>query len=734
MVRSSPPPQQTSYTHLTRSASRRMKDTGSTTATPAEATTSSTADQPLKHQRKLSKQQSSPEKVTVMAKTSSPSSSKKTVSAVVIPPTAVGVTVAPAAIGDAASPKETIGLVANTGDKVEGDSGIDTADNDQSTSDVAEVVDNDQSTSDVAEVVDNDQSTSDVAEVVDNDQSTSDVAEVVDNDQSTSDVAEVVDNDQSTSDVAEVVDNDQSTSDVAEVVDNDQSTSDVAEVVDNDQSTSDVAEVVDNDQSTSDVAEVVDNDQIVETMVMDAGVAENGTIEEEVVITELAETSEASSDLTNAVDALAKPSNNPAASFDQALVEATLGAEVINDTELTVEQSHDSLEEMTAAMDAESATDKTVVTALSSPSRGQKRSHSEATAESTPRIIPTTDGKPLMVYTAVVLDIEGTTTPISFVHDVLFPHVTSHVQSFLDDHWDEPECQQKVADLMIQARQDKEAGLEGSVEIHAETITSQDNLQENRLMETVHLSQTKASVVDYIKWVMSSDRKVTALKSFQGYMWRFAFEAGSVTGVDGLLIDNHRLLNPHSVVFCLICWVFGSIIPVSVYDDVLMALKSWKMHGIPVFIYSSGSVEAQKLLFKYSDKGDLLEYFKGHYDTTTGPKTEVSSYELISADIGVPTSQILFVSDNVKEIKAACSAGYQVRIAVRPGNVPVTGSDEHMYGVSSDFSVLASVELNASMDTCMDGDGKNDTDVAIATSEDQARKIARVDECTMNEA
>ncbi|KAH9268575.1 2,3-diketo-5-methylthio-1-phosphopentane phosphatase [Batrachochytrium salamandrivorans] len=689
MVRSSPPPQQTSYTHLTRSASRRMKDTGSTTATPAEATTSSTADQPLKHQRKLSKQQSSPEKVTVMAKTSSPSSSKKTVSAVVIPPTAVGVTVAPAAIGDAASPKETIGLVANTGDKVEGDSGIDTADNDQSTSDVAEVVDNDQSTSDVAEVVDNDQSTSDVAEVVDNDQSTSDVAEVVDNDQSTSDVAEVVDNDQSTSDVAEVVDNDQSTSDVAEVVDNDQSTSDVAEVVDN-------------DQSTSDVAEVVDNDQIVETMVMDAGVAENGTIEEEVVITELAETSEASSDLTNAVDALAKPSNNPAASFDQALVEATLGAEVINDTELTVEQSHDSLEEMTAAMDAESATDKTVVTALSSPSRGQKRSHSEATAESTPRIIPTTDGKPLMVYTAVVLDIEGTTTPISFVHDVLFPHVTSHVQSFLDDHWDEPECQQKVADLMIQARQDKEAGLEGSVEIHAETITSQDNLQENRLMETVHLSQTKASVVDYIKWVMSSDRKVTALKSFQGYMWRFAFEAGSVTGV--------------------------------VYDDVLMALKSWKMHGIPVFIYSSGSVEAQKLLFKYSDKGDLLEYFKGHYDTTTGPKTEVSSYELISADIGVPTSQILFVSDNVKEIKAACSAGYQVRIAVRPGNVPVTGSDEHMYGVSSDFSVLASVELNASMDTCMDGDGKNDTDVAIATSEDQARKIARVDECTMNEA
>ncbi|KAH9277244.1 2,3-diketo-5-methylthio-1-phosphopentane phosphatase [Batrachochytrium salamandrivorans] len=702
MVRSSPPPQQTSYTHLTRSASRRMKDTGSTTATPAEATTSSTADQPLKHQRKLSKQQSSPEKVTVMAKTSSPSSSKKTVSAVVIPPTAVGVTVAPAAIGDAASPKETIGLVANTGDKVEGDSGIDTADNDQSTSDVAEVVDNDQSTSDVAEVVDNDQSTSDVAEVVDNDQSTSDVAEVVDNDQSTSDVAEVVDNDQSTSDVAEVVDNDQSTSDVAEVVDNDQSTSDVAEVVDNDQSTSDVAEVVDNDQSTSDVAEVVDNDQIVETMVMDAGVAENGTIEEEVVITELAETSEASSDLTNAVDALAKPSNNPAASFDQALVEATLGAEVINDTELTVEQSHDSLEEMTAAMDAESATDKTVVTALSSPSRGQKRSHSEATAESTPRIIPTTDGKPLMVYTAVVLDIEGTTTPISFVHDVLFPHVTSHVQSFLDNHWDEPECQQKVADLMIQARQDKEAGLEGSVEIHAETITSQDNLQENRLMETVHLSQTKASVVDYIKWVMSSDRKVTALKSFQGYMWRFAFEAGSVTGV--------------------------------VYDDVLMALKSWKMHGIPVFIYSSGSVEAQKLLFKYSDKGDLLEYFKGHYDTTTGPKTEVSSYELISADIGVPTSQILFVSDNVKEIKAACSAGYQVRIAVRPGNVPVTGSDEHMYGVSSDFSVLASVELNASMDTCMDGDGKNDTDVAIATSEDQARKIARVDECTMNEA
>ncbi|KAI8804297.1 2,3-diketo-5-methylthio-1-phosphopentane phosphatase [Cladochytrium replicatum] len=226
----------------------------------------------------------------------------------------------------------------------------------------------------------------------------------------------------------------------------------------------------------------------------------------------------------------------------------------------------------------------------------------------------------------VVLDIEGTMTSISFVHDVLFPYVANNVESFLQDNWDKPETQQHVNALRSQAKQDVVDGLSGVV-----PIVEGDK------------SEVLASLLGNIRWQMAIDRKIGALKGFQGYMWRGGFESGAMQG--------------------------------DVYDDVVPALKQWtESLGCRVIIYSSGSIEAQKLLFKYNAKGDLLHFFSGNYDTGVGLKIATESYVQIANDLGVSEadrSSILFVSDNVKELIAADKAGIQAAAADRPGNPPL---------------------------------------------------------------
>ncbi|KAI8848872.1 HAD-like domain-containing protein [Chytridium lagenaria] len=220
-------------------------------------------------------------------------------------------------------------------------------------------------------------------------------------------------------------------------------------------------------------------------------------------------------------------------------------------------------------------------------------------------------------YNIVVVDIEGTTTPISFVHDVLFPYVTNHVEDFLKEKWGNLELEEKVEALRTQADKDIAENVKDAVAIlpkdHADAKAVRDSVTAN------------------IRWQVKADRKIGALKSFQGFMWRFAYESGKVKG--------------------------------SVFDDVLPVMKQWKSHGFKLYVYSSGSIEAQKLLFGYSDKGDLLHYFSGHFDTTIGSKLEVSSYTKIASSILPPSassSSILFLSDNPLEIAAAKAVGYKV--------------------------------------------------------------------------
>uniref|UniRef100_A0A8D0VB89 Enolase-phosphatase 1 n=1 Tax=Sus scrofa TaxID=9823 RepID=A0A8D0VB89_PIG len=202
--------------------------------------------------------------------------------------------------------------------------------------------------------------------------------------------------------------------------------------------------------------------------------------------------------------------------------------------------------------------------------------------------------------TVILLDIEGTTTPIAFVKDILFPYIEDHVKEYLQTHWEEEECQQDVSLLRKQAEED--AHLDGAVPIPAASGDGEDDRE--RMIQ---------AVVDNVCWQMSLDRKTTALKQLQGHMWRAAFKAG--------------------------------LMKAEFFEDVVPAVRKWREAGMKVYVYSSGSVEAQKLLFGHSTEGDVLELFDGHFDTKIGHKVESESYRKIASSIGCSTSNILFLTD-----------------------------------------------------------------------------------------
>ena len=204
----------------------------------------------------------------------------------------------------------------------------------------------------------------------------------------------------------------------------------------------------------------------------------------------------------------------------------------------------------------------------------------------------------------VLLDVEGTTSSISFVYDVLFEFAKRHVGEFLAGHAADPAVRSLAAALAAEAGADPDAG------------------PERLALAAIEL--------------MNRDVKSTPLKALQGLIWRGGFESGELV--------SH------------------------VFADVPPALEQWAAAGLDVRIYSSGSVEAQRLYFGHTTAGDLLPHLRGHYDTTTGPKREPSSYAKIAADMAIEPRQILFVSDVGAELDAARAAGMATVLAVRPGN------------------------------------------------------------------
>jgi enolase-phosphatase E1 len=210
---------------------------------------------------------------------------------------------------------------------------------------------------------------------------------------------------------------------------------------------------------------------------------------------------------------------------------------------------------------------------------------------------------------AVVTDIEGTTSSLSFVKDVLFPYARTRLADFVRAHRHEP---------AVRAELDAVRALVGG------TLTDED------------------VTMQLLRW-SDEDRKVAPLKTLQGMIWEEGFRRGDFTG--------------------------------HVYPDAVDALKAWKARGLGLYIYSSGSVHAQKLLFAHTAWGDLTPLFSGYFDTTTGGKREPESYRKISGLVGWLATEMLFLSDVKEELDAAKAAGFMTWQVVRAadGTLPAAG-------------------------------------------------------------
>ena len=228
----------------------------------------------------------------------------------------------------------------------------------------------------------------------------------------------------------------------------------------------------------------------------------------------------------------------------------------------------------------------------------------------------------------VLLDIEGTTSSISFVYDVMFPFARKHFAGYLEKHWDSDPVQDAVS-MLVQDDKDFNAP-----EL---LLAAFDNEHDPKLF--------RAGVVKCLLRLMDDDVKATGLKKMQGLVWQEGFTSGEMVA--------------------------------HVYDDVRPAIEAWKATGKDVRIYSSGSVHAQKLFFEHSVAGNMLPLFSGHYDTTTGPKKDADSYRQITEAFGLPADEILFVSDIVAELDAATEAGMQAVLSIRPGNKPAENADRY---------------------------------------------------------
>lgn len=202
---------------------------------------------------------------------------------------------------------------------------------------------------------------------------------------------------------------------------------------------------------------------------------------------------------------------------------------------------------------------------------------------------------------AIITDVEGTTTSLSFVKNVLFPYARAHMAEFVRAHGRDPLVRQFLDDVR------KAAGRE---------------LDEDGM------------IAQLIEWI-DQDKKITSLKALQGMIWEQGYRNRDFTG--------------------------------HVYADAARNFERWHAQGVKLYVFSSGSVQAQKLIFGYSDFGDLTPLFSGYFDTTIGAKREPGSYMAISAAIEHAPGEILFLSDTKEELDAARSAGMRAVQVVRDG-------------------------------------------------------------------
>lgn len=221
-----------------------------------------------------------------------------------------------------------------------------------------------------------------------------------------------------------------------------------------------------------------------------------------------------------------------------------------------------------------------------------------------------------MNFKALLLDIEGTTSSISFVHEVLFPYAKKELKNFIENNYQNAVVQASIDSALEEEGLDKD-----------ERITK--------------------SIALFSKWI-DEDKKIKALKDLQGLIWE----------------DGYKKKD-----------FFGHI-----YEDAYQAIQNWSKK-YKVYIYSSGSIKAQKLIFAHTEYGDLNNFFSGNFDTGIGNKKASESYEKIAFELKLNAQEILFLSDNSEELKAAQKAGFQVIKVARPADK--IDSDPEFHNIKS---------------------------------------------------
>jgi enolase-phosphatase E1 len=214
----------------------------------------------------------------------------------------------------------------------------------------------------------------------------------------------------------------------------------------------------------------------------------------------------------------------------------------------------------------------------------------------------------MAVIKVIITDIEGTTSSLSFVKNVLFPYSRKAIADFVRHHGDEP----KVSQCLAEAQQ----------------LCAQ-KLQPDQLIEQL------------IRWI-DEDKKITPLKSLQGMIWEAGYRRGDFQG--------------------------------HIYEDAVRQMRAWHEQGIRLFVFSSGSVQAQRLLFGHSTHGDLTGLFSGYFDTTIGNKREPEAYQRIIAQVDAAPEEILFLSDIPQELDAASAVGMQTVQLAREGEASAPGA------------------------------------------------------------
>jgi len=237
---------------------------------------------------------------------------------------------------------------------------------------------------------------------------------------------------------------------------------------------------------------------------------------------------------------------------------------------------------------------------------------------------------------ALLLDIEGTTTPIDFVCKTLFPYAAGNVEQFLRKNQSDPEIKNLIAELRSTWSGAASSGAPVWIE----------SSREEKL----------ASAVSYVRWLIARDSKITPLKTLQGKIWEQGFRNGALKG--------------------------------ELYPDVAPAFARWRTQHKRIAIFSSGSVLAQRLLFAHSTLGDLSSFIEAYFDTTSGPKREPASYHKIAAALKLSSSTVLFVSDTGQELDAARGADLRTALSLRAGNPSEITAVEQRHPAIHNFNEL----------------------------------------------